>query len=267
MPTSDYARPSARCCWARRGSAHPPTSSVAGGSRWSTSTTGRGPWQRDLRGPVADPSLPVVVVPLSPRGRRAAGTWMGLRRERPGARPHLRSIPLPDQSLSPDWPAFAGIDWGGSEHQLCVLDPVGTRLTQQRLTHDVAGLAALDTALAQHGTAVPIAVERAEGLLVEHLQARGHPVFAGPARTGARAREGDRVAAVKDDRLDAFVLADTLRHEHRHWQALTTPSPLLAEIRALTRDRDRLQQTQQATESVASHERCKRSGVEILSLG
>jgi Transposase, Mutator family len=29
------------------GSAHPPTSAVAGSSRWSTSAVGRGPWQRD----------------------------------------------------------------------------------------------------------------------------------------------------------------------------------------------------------------------------
>lgn len=45
------------------------------------------------------------------------------------------------------------------------------------------------------------------------------------------------------------MLADTLRHEHRHWRALALPSPLLAEIRALTRDRDRLLETQQATEA------------------
>ncbi len=36
---------------------------VPGGwSRWCTSAAGRGPWQRDLRGPAADPSLPAVVV-------------------------------------------------------------------------------------------------------------------------------------------------------------------------------------------------------------
>jgi hypothetical protein len=52
-----------------------------------------------------------------------------------------------------------------------------------------------------------------------------------------------------DNALAEFVLADTLRHEHPHWRGLTPPSPLLAEIKALTRDRDRLQQTQQATES------------------
>jgi transposase len=156
---------------------------------------------------------------------------------------------LSDRDHSRNWPVFAGIDWGGSEHQLCVLDSAGARLTQQRVTHDVAGLAELDTALTKHGTALPIAVERAEGILVEHLHARGHTVFSVSPRIAARARERYRVAAVKDDRLDAFVLADTLRHEHPHWRALTGPSPLLAEIKALTRDRDRLQQTQQATES------------------
>jgi transposase len=149
----------------------------------------------------------------------------------------------------PSWPAFVGIDWGGSEHQLCVLDATGTQLTQQRVAHDVAGLIELDTALAEHGEALAIAVERAEGMLVEHLQSKGHTVFPVSPRIAARARERYRVAAVKDDRLDAYVLADTLRHEHHHWRALSTASPLLAEIRALTRDRDRLQQTQQATES------------------
>jgi transposase len=149
----------------------------------------------------------------------------------------------------PGWPAFVGVDWGGSEHQLCVLDTTGTQLTQQRVTHDVAGLAELDTTLAEHGEALPIAVERAEGVLVEHLQSQGHTVFPVSPRIAARARERYRVAAVKDDRLDAYVLADTLRHEHHRWRALSIPSPLMAEIRALTRDRDRLQQTQQAIES------------------
>jgi Transposase IS116/IS110/IS902 family len=39
------------------------------------------------------------------------------------------------------------------------------------------------------------------------------------------------------------VLADTLRHEHQHWRPLSLPSPLPAEIKALTRDRDRLLET------------------------
>jgi transposase len=107
----------------------------------------------------------------------------------------------------------------------------------------------LDTVLRGYGPRLPIAVARSEGLLVEHLQDAGHAVFAVSPRIAARARERYKVAAVKDDRFDAFVLADTLRHEHSHWRVLSQPSAALAQIRALTRDRDRLLQTQQAVES------------------
>jgi transposase len=147
-----------------------------------------------------------------------------------------------------DWPVFAGIDWGGEHHQLCVIGADGKRLLQLRVSHDVAGLADLDRQLLRFGERLPIAVERSEGLLVEHLQAAGHAVFPVSPRIAARARERYKVAAVKDDRFDAFVLADTLRHEHAQWRALPVPSPLLAEIKALTRDRDRLLETQQAVE-------------------
>ncbi len=148
-----------------------------------------------------------------------------------------------------DYSRFAGVDWGGHEHQLCVVDDAGAKELELRVAHDVAGLDQLVRALARLGEGLPVAVERAEGLLVEHLQAHGHPVFPVSPRIAARARERYRVAPIKDDRFDAFVLADTLRHEHRHWRSLAVPSALLAELRALTRDRDRLLETQQATEA------------------
>jgi transposase len=147
------------------------------------------------------------------------------------------------------WPAFAGIDWGGEHHQLCIVDDTGKRLTQLRVTHDVVGLAHLRRELARFSERMPVAIERSEGLLVEHLQEHGHVLFPVSPRISARARERYKVASVKDDRFDAFVLADTLRHEHEHWRPLSVPSPLLAEIKALTRDRDRLLETQQAVES------------------
>ena len=146
------------------------------------------------------------------------------------------------------WPAFAGIDWGRAHHQLCIVGGDGKRRSQLRVTHDVAGLASLEAELSRFGDRLPVAVERSEGLLVERLQQAGHAVFPVSPRIAARARERYKVASVKDDRFDAFVLADTLRHEHEHWRALTVPSPLLAEIKALTRDRHRLLETQQATE-------------------
>ena len=154
-------------------------------------------------------------------------------------------MPQTDQN----WPAFAGIDWGGSHHQLCVVDHDGEKQLEVRVAHDAAGLVDLDQELGRFGDRMPVCIERSEGLLVEHLQAVGHCVFSVSPRIAARARERYRVAPIKDDRFDAFVLADTLRHEHRHWRPLSVPSALLAEIKALTRDRDRLLETQQATEA------------------
>jgi transposase len=144
---------------------------------------------------------------------------------------------------------FVGIDWGASHHQLCAVSATGQRLRQVRLRHDVAGLNRLDAELAQLGTGLPICVERAEGLLIERLQAGGHRVFPVNPRIAAHARERYRVASSKDDVFDAFTLACTLRHEHAHWRPLPIASPALAEVRALSRDRDRLLETQQRIEA------------------
>jgi transposase len=144
---------------------------------------------------------------------------------------------------------FVGIDWGASHHQLCVVSATGQRLRQLRVSHDVAGLQQLDSELGQLGEGLPICIERSEGLLVERLQGSGHRVFAVNPRIAARARERYRVASSKDDVFDAFALADTLRHEHAHWRALPVASPVLAELRALSRDRDRLLESQQRVEA------------------
>lgn len=57
------------------------------------------------------------------------------------------------------------------------------------------------------------------------------------------------MANSKDNVFDAFALADTLRHEHAHWRSLPFASPVLAELRALTRDRSRLLESQQRVEA------------------
>ncbi|WP_188897160.1 IS110 family RNA-guided transposase [Microlunatus endophyticus] len=136
---------------------------------------------------------------------------------------------------------FAGIDWGNSHHQLCILDDDGNVLDQLKVTHDVAGLDELTTRLRIYQPALAgIAIERSEGLLVETLQAEGFRLFCVSPKLSARARERYRIAPTKSDAFDAFVLADSLRFEHHRWRPLATASPRLAELRALTRDRERL---------------------------
>ncbi len=134
----------------------------------------------------------------------------------------------------------AGIDWGGTVHRVAVVDASGRQVANFAVSHDVAGLAELDKRLASYGEDLPVAIERAEGLLVEHLQALGLQVYPVSPRIAARIRERYRVAPIKDDAFDAFTLADALRHEQPRWRPLAEPSPLLAELRALTRDRERI---------------------------
>jgi transposase len=135
---------------------------------------------------------------------------------------------------------FAGLDWGEHRHQLCVVNHHGERELDLRVDHDRDGLCVLIKRLSNFGAAVPVAIERAEGLLVERLLEAGHTVFPVNPRVAARMRERYRIAPVKDDVLDAYTLADCLRHEHEHWRPLTAPSPVLAELRALVRDRRRI---------------------------
>jgi transposase len=145
---------------------------------------------------------------------------------------------------------FAGVDWGGQRHQLAVVDEAGTVVLNRRFAHDRAGVEELLAALrSQGGGPIPVAIERCEGILVEALQANGHPLFPLSPRVSARARERYQAAARKDDRFDAFVLADTLRLEHARWRPLAVPTPTLAELRVLVRDRRRILETQRGIES------------------
>lgn len=144
---------------------------------------------------------------------------------------------------------FAGVDWGGAFHQLCVLNGDST-LVSQRIMHDVAGLATLAELLAAVDRPVLLAIERAEGLLVEFLQTLPTvTLYCVSPKISARARERYRLSASKSDTFDAFVLADTLRHEHRHWRPLSVPSPLTAELQAVSRDRQRVLHAKVACES------------------
>jgi len=120
---------------------------------------------------------------------------------------------------------FVGIDWGGYQHQLCAVDGGGRKVCEARLAHDRAGLERLEAELGALGGRLPVAVERAEGILVERLLAAGHRVDPVSPRIAARARERYRVAPSKDDVFDAYVLADTLRHELPRWRPLAPASP------------------------------------------
>lgn len=136
---------------------------------------------------------------------------------------------------------FIGIDWGEQHHQVHALDGGGGTALSLRVPHDRSGLERLRVALAGLGepSEVGVAIERREGLLVDHLLAWGYPIYPVNPKVAARAREGYRAAPVKSDVLDAFALADLLRRQVAAWRPLRRPSAVLAELGALVRDRER----------------------------
>jgi len=146
--------------------------------------------------------------------------------------------------------AFLGIDWGGDEHQLCVIDDTGEVLVQRRIGHTRNGFGILDDVLSElSGSNLTAAIERGEGLLVEHIRARGVALYCISPKLSSRARERYRLANTKSDAFDAFVLADTLRLQHRQWRPLAVPSEQTALVAALSRDRERVTLMQRAVES------------------
>src|SRR3954464_2952198 len=85
--------------------------------------------------------------------------------------------------------AFVGIDWGGSFHQICLVDADGRVGLRRKVNHDRTGLTELAGVLEQAPGRVRVAIERGEGLLVEFLQSNGFQVFCVSPKISARARE------------------------------------------------------------------------------
>ncbi len=133
-----------------------------------------------------------------------------------------------------------GLDWGGAAHAVCVLDRgSGAVVDRFEARHDAGGLRDMARRLARHGAPgdLPVAVERPSGLIVDALVAAGHPVIPIHPNAVKASRPRYRASGAKDDRGDAYLLADLLRTDGHRFRPLTPPSDAL---RSLTRGRDDL---------------------------
>jgi transposase len=136
----------------------------------------------------------------------------------------------------------AGIDWASELHVACVLDGDGAVAGRFSFTHDAAAIRIMIRRLQAAGVA-RVAIERGDGPVVEELLAAGLAVFVVPSRQikGLRTRYGS--AGNKDDRFDAYVLADTLRTDGHRWKPLRPDTEPTRALRALCRSRKDLVET------------------------
>lgn len=138
-----------------------------------------------------------------------------------------------------------GIDWASESHQICILDKDGNR-TEHTVPHTSAGLTALATELAalnpEDPGRVAVAIEVPRGPVVDTLLERGLHVFALNPKQLDRFRDRHTVAGAKDDRRDAFVLADSLRTDRPAFRRVQLDDPLIVELRELSRLDDDLRE-------------------------
>jgi transposase len=135
---------------------------------------------------------------------------------------------------------FAGIDWGGSEHAACVVDGLGKVILAMQILHDAQGLSSLCQRLQRLDPALPIAIERPSGLLVDTLLQAGLKVVPIHPNVVKACRPRYRAAGGKHDPGDAYLLADVLRTDGHRFRALTPVSDAIQALRALVRTRDDL---------------------------
>lgn len=142
-----------------------------------------------------------------------------------------------------------GLDWGGAVHAVCVVDTeTGAVAERFEARHDAAGLRELIRRLGRLSAPgdLAVAIERPSGLVVDALVAAGHPVFPIHPNAVKAARPRYRSSGAKDDRGDAYLLADLLRTDRHRLRPLAPASDAIRALRALTRGRDDLVATRVA---------------------
>lgn len=134
---------------------------------------------------------------------------------------------------------FVGIDWATERHEVCVVDRTGAVVGMRSVAHTGADLAELCTWLEERTGAGPgdvwVAIELPHGAVVDTLLEHGFRVHAINPKQLDRFRDRFTLAGAKDDRLDARVLADSLRTDAPCFRRLAVDAPAVIELREWSR--------------------------------
>lgn len=130
---------------------------------------------------------------------------------------------------------FVGVDLGSRLHQVHILDARGKYLGEGGFEHTAEGLAHMADWLLKRANgqpaAIAVAVEQPHGAVVDTLLERGIAVYAINPKQSDRFRDRHSPSGAKDDRRDAFVLADALRKDRHCFQLVRLPSPQVIALR------------------------------------
>jgi transposase len=150
--------------------------------------------------------------------------------------------------LSEQYRYFVGIDWATESHEVCVLNTEQRVVDRKAVEHSGSGIAQFVEYLEKLSEGDPeqvaIGIEIPRGALVETLVERRFAVYSLNPKQMDRFRDRHSVAGAKDDRRDAFVIADSLRTDRKLFHRVRIDEPLVIRIRELSRTEEDVQQEQ-----------------------
>jgi transposase len=130
----------------------------------------------------------------------------------------------------------AGVDWATDDHAVAVVAPDGEQTLRFPVTHDAAGLRTLIRRLLAADVA-EVGIERPDGPVVDALRQAGLTVYVIPPGQLKNLRSRYGSAGNKDDRFDAYVLADVVRTDRRRLRPLLVDQPVTTALRQTVRAR------------------------------
>ncbi|HJN17272.1 MAG TPA: IS110 family transposase, partial [Armatimonadota bacterium] len=137
---------------------------------------------------------------------------------------------------------FVGCDWSRHKHDLLVMDPEGSTLLKLTIPHAAEALDDVAQQIAEleaEPAEVRIGIELHDGALLSWLLDQGYSVYGINPKSAERARDRYRPSGGKDDRSDAFILADTVRTDRGYLRPIRPDSDVSQELRAWVRFRAR----------------------------
>jgi transposase len=141
---------------------------------------------------------------------------------------------------------YVGIDWAKAAHEVCVCDAAGRILERRSVVHSGDGLRELADWLDRLGEGpaerVAVAIEVPHGAVVDTLLERRLTVFSLNPKQLDRFRDRFSPAGAKDDRRDAYVLADSLRTDQHCFRRLEPEAELIVQLRELVRSDEEIKE-------------------------
>ena len=141
---------------------------------------------------------------------------------------------------------FVGIDWATEFHEVCVLDQERRIIDRRKVEHSGSGIAQFVEVLLKLSGNQPeqtaVAIEMPRGSVVETLVERKFHVYSLNPKQMDRFRDRHTVAGAKDDSLDAYVMADSLRTDIHLFRRVKLDDELIIRIRELSRTEEDVQQ-------------------------